>query len=551
MLLPSILSPSEAMELRFKIFCAVAFFFFQVSAKASVDALIIQQKNADNSTYHEQKIDKKDVYSNTQKKTFELDNIPVEKNCFTIKTLVLDNNFLKKKPENAIKKMVIGRCVGPVGINKIATALQDYYIDAGYVTTRVNIPSQNISSGVLKLTVDAGRIDKVVIEGNDILPWILPFKKDDILNIRDIEQGLENLQQVPGVDVKIDIEPGSKDGYSNILINTHRFKKWSVKAIYDNWGDKATGRYRASMIGYLFNAAKSGDLFYLAGAKSTTGQYENISTYYSIPVNYWNYYFYYSKSKSKQNIPLTWATLDYVGDSEYWSAKAARTIYRDSSRKVTGSAEFLRRHSSYRIAGEELALQKRNMGNVKFGINYKQQLADGNLAATLSWQRFLTWFGGEKTPDMVYGNVSSISQLFNFEGSYTKQFSNNLYSMVFFSQYTPNKLTLQDQLTVGNRWSVRGFENSPGLTGNSGFSVQNTLYRPLGFLPASYYVGVDLGQIKEDNKFGDEVIAGGAIGLQGSIKSLDYDVSVSTPLKYPGDLNVDKANINFNFSYQI
>lgn len=36
---------------------------------------------------------------------------------------------------------------------------------------------------------------------------MLPFAKEDILNIRDIEQGLENLQQEPGVDVKINIEP--------------------------------------------------------------------------------------------------------------------------------------------------------------------------------------------------------------------------------------------------------------------------------------------------------------------------------------------------------
>ena len=539
------------MELRFKIFCAIALLFFQVPVKASVDALIIQQKNADNNTYHEQKIDKKDVYSNAKLKAFELDDLPAEKNCFVIKELILDNNFLRKKLENTIKKSVVGRCVGPTGINKMATALQDYYIDAGYITTRVDIPSQNISSGELKLTVDAGRIDKIIIEGNDILPWILPFKKGDILNIRNIEQGLENLQQVPGVNVKIDIEPGSRNGYSNVLINTHRFKKWSVKAIYDNWGDEATGRYRASVIGYLFNALKSSDLFYLAGTKSTTGQYENISTYYSLPVNYWNYYFYYSKSKSKQNIPLAWTAMDYVGDSEYWSAKAARTLYRDSSRKLTGSAEFIRRNYNYTIAGEELALQKRNMGNVKFGINYKQQLADGNLSATLSWQRFLTWFGGEKTPDMVYGNVSSASQLFNLEGNYTKQFSNSIYSMNFFSQYTPDELTLQDQLTIGDRWSVRGFENSVGLTGNNGFFVQNTLYRPLGFLPANYYIGVDLGQIKEDIYYGDEFIVGGAIGLQGNFKSLEYDVSVSAPFKYPGDLNVDKANINFNFSYQI
>ena len=63
---------------------------------------------------------------------------------------------------------------------------------------------------------------KIIVEHNDINPWMLPFAKEDILNIRDIEQGLENLQQEPGVDVKINIEPGTKHGYSTIRISTNR-----------------------------------------------------------------------------------------------------------------------------------------------------------------------------------------------------------------------------------------------------------------------------------------------------------------------------------------
>lgn len=53
---------------------------------------------------------------------------------------------------------------------------------------------------------------------------MLPFQRNDILNIRDIEQGLENLQRVPDVDVKINIEPGTRDGYSIVHIDTHRGK---------------------------------------------------------------------------------------------------------------------------------------------------------------------------------------------------------------------------------------------------------------------------------------------------------------------------------------
>ncbi|QEM94212.1 ShlB/FhaC/HecB family hemolysin secretion/activation protein [Kosakonia radicincitans] len=523
----------------------------QVSAKDNVDNLIKQQKNADASVLHEQQFEKKDVFSNTDRKVFTLQDLPREENCFTVKNVLLENDFLKAKITQSINENIAGRCIGVAGINTVASALQDYYIDAGYVTTRVIIPTQNISTGELKFTVEAGKIENVIVAGDDIRAWMLPFKNEDILNIRDIEQGLENLQFVPGVNVKINIEPGSQNGYSNVSINTNRFKKWSVRASYNNWGDEATGQYLTSAVGYLFNTAKLGDLFYLAGTSSTTGKYQNISGYYSFPVGYWNYTFFYSKSDSRQTVPLSYFSLDYAGNSEYLSAKAARTVYRDKSRKIAASAELIRRTSGYTLDGEELVLQSRDMGNVKFGLNYKQQFADASLDTTLSWQRFLTWFGGEQTPDMQYGEVSPISQLFNFQGNYTQLFANGYYNGSFYAQYAPRQLTLQDQMTVGDRWSVRGFENSYGLTGNSGFYLQNTFYRPIGTANARLYFGMDFGQVKEDGYYGDETIAGGAMGIEGNIKSLGYDFSITTPLKYPDDLVVNKANFNFNFSYQL
>ncbi|SKC06070.1 Hemolysin activation/secretion protein [Kosakonia radicincitans] len=539
------------MELRFIAFCMLMIVGTQVSAKDNVDNLIKQQKNADASVLHEQQFEKKDVFSNTDRKVFTLQDLPREENCFTVKNVLLENDFLKAKITQSINENIAGRCIGVAGINTVASALQDYYIDAGYVTTRVIIPTQNISTGELKFTVEAGKIENVIVAGDDILAWMLPFKNEDILNIRDIEQGLENLQFVPGVNVKINIEPGSQNGYSNVSINTNRFKKWSVRASYNNWGDEATGQYLTSAVGYLFNTAKLGDLFYLAGTSSTTGKYQNISGYYSFPVGYWNYTFFYSKSDSRQTVPLSYFSLDYAGNSEYLSAKAARTVYRDKSRKIAASAELIRRTSGYTLDGEELVLQSRDMGNVKFGLNYKQQFADASLDATLSWQRFLTWFGGEQTPDMQYGEVSPISQLFNFQGNYTQLFANGYYNGSFYAQYAPRQLTLQDQMTAGDRWSVRGFENSYGLTGNSGFYLQNTFYRPIGTANARLYFGMDFGQVKEDGYYGDEIIAGGAMGIEGNIKSLGYDFSITTPLKYPGDLVVNKTNFNFNFSYQL
>ncbi|SFN24279.1 Hemolysin activation/secretion protein [Izhakiella capsodis] len=540
------------MELRFKILSLFLLSLcFHVDADDDINNLIKQQQNADVSAFKEQALHHKSVFSSAESKVFRLDNFPEEKNCFTIKSLLVKNGFLQRKTNAVIQREVIGRCVGNIGVTKIATALQDYYINAGYITTRVELPSQNISSGTLTLIVEPGKIEKVIVENDDVIPWMLPFKKDEILNIRDIEQGLENLQQVPNVNVKINIEPGTQKNYSDIRIATHRTKNWNVRASYNNWGNKATGRYLSSVVGFLYNPARFSDLFYLAGTQSTTGKYKNISGYYSLPVGYWNYTLFYSSSQSRQVVPLSYTSVEYRGKSDYWSAKASRTFYRDKSRKFTANAELIHRKSRFEINGQELLLQKRDMENVKFGINYKQQLNNAYWDSTVSWQRFVTWFGATKTPDMVYGNVSPVSHIFNIESNYMKQFGSNIYTASFFAQYAPHELTLQDQMTLGNRWTIRGFENSVGLNGNNGFYLQNTLYHPAGFLNAQYYLGIDAGQIKKDNFYGDEILIGSAVGIQGSVKSLTWDASVSVPAKYPRGMDVDILNFNFNVSYQL
>lgn len=524
---------------------------FSISADDNLNTFIKQQDNADLNALKEQRVVRQRVYSTSENKVFHLEGLPEEKNCFIIDAIVLKNGFLKDEVNEAIVDEVIGRCLGSDGIMKVATAIQDFYINKGFITTRISLPSQNVKSGTLVLDVEAGRIDKVIIERKNFNEWMFPFRSEDVLNVRDLEQGLENIQQVPNASENIRIEPAEKKGYSNIIIDVDRKKNWSVKAGYSNWGNKETGRYLMSIVGYFHNVTGFSDLFYLVGTRSTTGNYENASLYYSLPVGYWSYSVMYSNSTSRQVIPLDSTALDYVGKSDIWVAKASRTLYRDKTRILAGSAELIHRKSGYKINGQELVLQKRNMDNLKFGANYSQRLENAYWNSSLSWQRFITCLGADKTPDMLYGDVSTLSQVYNFESTYSRYFTNTIFSSTFFAQFAPGNLTLQDQMTLGDRWNVRGFENSTGLNSNSGYYLQNTLYYPLGIIDASFYSGIDIGQVKKDTEYGRELLLGSAIGLQGSVGSMVWDSSLSIPLKYPRDMDINKVNFNFNLSYKL
>jgi len=531
---------------------------FESAADGQLGRLIKEQKNNDSTSFQGSKVEKKDVFSEVTEKPVFDSEFPQETPCFKIDELVLENDFLNDGGIKKIKNKVSGKCLGVKGLEKTAILVQDYFINSGYVTTRVETPSQDLLSKKLLLKILPGRISEVIIADDDINKSFLPFGKGDILNIRDIEQGLENIQRTPGVDVKIKILPGDVNGTSKVEINPQRVKKWNFRTSYNNFGDKSTGDQLISTTGYLYNLARISDLFYLAGTSSQTGGYKNISTYYSFPVGYSEFSVFYSSSKSKQGIDIGGYAFDYIGKTEYLSLKGYRMLRRDANSKLSAFAEVIRRKYDYTFGGTELVLQKRDMSNLRLGLNYKQHFSGSTLDSSLSWQRFMPALGGSKTPDMLSGDVSSQSQIVNLNVNYMKWLTSlptdAYYDFNLGVQYSPDNLTLQDKFTVGNRWSVRGFENSAGIDGNNGFYIQNTLNMITGYKNITAYVGTDYGQIVGDGATQDlsgKKILGGVAGIKGGVKALEYDFSLSAPFLYPKKMDVDKYILNFNLGYQL
>ncbi|MCF7099517.1 ShlB/FhaC/HecB family hemolysin secretion/activation protein, partial [Klebsiella variicola] len=192
------------------------------------------------------------------------------------------------------------------------------------------------------------------------------------------------------------------------------------------------------------------------------------------------------------------------------------------------------------------------------GLNYNKNFTGAALDSSLSWQRFIKALGSTETPDMRNGDVSHQSQIMNLNVNYMKWLTSlpvdAYYELNLGVQYTPDNLTLQDQLTIGDRWSVRGFDDSGGIYGNKGFYIQNTLNLVTGYRNITPYFGLDYGQIIGKvpvQEIESKKIMGGITGLKGAVYGLEYDLSLSSPFVYPDNLNVDKYKVKFNFNYQL
>jgi hemolysin activation/secretion protein len=188
-----------------------------------------------------------------------------------------------------------GQCVGKSGLDTLTKGLQQTILSRGYITTRVLLPEQDLSTGTLKFALVPGIISKVRFADNAIRgTWksAFPTRDGNVLNLRDLEQGLEQMKRVSSQDVSMQIVPTDIPGESDVVLDVKRTKPWTVVGSVDNSGQRATGRLQGNLslgidnplgLNDIFNVGVSQDLEF--GDKGLGSHGCNGS--YSIPWGYW------------------------------------------------------------------------------------------------------------------------------------------------------------------------------------------------------------------------------------------------------------------------
>ena len=137
--------------------------------------------------------------------------------CFSIHRIALDGaTLIDPRQQQKIVQPWLGQCMDIARITKLVNIISDWYISRGYITSRAFLTEQDLRSGVLHLTILEGKLEKITMEGaaKRELTMAFPGLEGHILNLRDIEQGMEQINRTRATPVQIEIQPGEKPGGS-------------------------------------------------------------------------------------------------------------------------------------------------------------------------------------------------------------------------------------------------------------------------------------------------------------------------------------------------
>lgn len=458
----------------------------------------------------------------------------------------------------------IGRCLGHEGVSVAAARAERHLMAQGFVTSRVVLESQDLSHGTLTLTVLPGRIGAIrFVDGTSPRATQLnavPARVGDILNVRDIEQAMENLRRVPTVEADFQIAPGVSPTESELLIQWRQAFPLRLHLSLDDSGAKSTGRYQASATLSVDHGWTLNDLFYFTQGRDLGGGdpgprgTRNASLHYSLPLGYWGLGFNASRHSYFQSVAGLNQDYRYSGNGGQQDISLSRLMHRDEFSKTTLRLKAFARQSRNFIDDTEMVVQRRATGGWEAGVDHRLQLGRGQLDWRAAFKRGTGAFGSLPAPEEAFGEGTARYELLSLDATWFQPFELWGAQWQFSSQWRGQRertpLTPQERFTIGGRYTVRGFDGESSLIGERGWLWRNDLSLLLGDSGEQLYLGVDQGRVGGASAqwLVGQRLAGAVLGWRGGWGSVQYDVFLGVPLHKPEGFRTAKVSAGFQLS---
>jgi len=498
-------------------------------------------------------------------------DVPSDKNgtSFYIKQIQLDGVPKELSFLNKIARKHEQKHVTVSDIANIRNAFQRKLLDKGFVTSQVYIPEQNLNAGTLQFMVMPGRVEDIRYSTSSAHgPWrtAFPVRPGDILNIRDVEQGLEQMKRVSSQSVTMQLLPGTSVGTSIIELSIKQDKPVHGSISFDNSGLESTGIYQGSFTSSFDQVFRANDTFTmsLSGDLSGSGSIKGTraaSLNYVIPHGKDTFSVSFSKSRYHQTIQSNPYDFTYSGKSTTMKAKWNHVWSRTQREKRAFDISISTRHNHRFINDMEIPVQALRTTSMEFGVSNRKYIGNATLYSRLGFQWGIGALGAqpEHKASVAMGGPTSRYHMWLVDVDYRKPFVMGhrpaSFTSSFHGQWVQGgkRVYSVDTINIGNRYSIYGFDGEYTLMGDSGWYVRNEVSSMIPRLNTEVYLGLDVGAVygKSTESLVGKTIAGTALGVRGNYASgLLFDAFVSTPLYKPQGYHTKKFYSGFTIGYR-
>lgn len=492
------------------------------------------------------------------------EDLPAEGPDFLIRQIKADGDLLLEPRVFArLVAPFAGRRIGSAHIRVLLERLNKALATQGYFTSKAFVSNQNLAEGELIVSFLAGRIERIVFDGQDVRPgrsalpgvrMVMPFRVGDILKLQDIEQAVDQFNRVRGNQVQVQIQPAERVGGSIVdFKNTPTASRQGTISL-DNQGSPATGRWRSQATVEQGNAL--GFMESLSLGLTTSSDTNAVYGTASFP---WGYNTLSFMGSWSEYMNLVGDTALVHGTSRNFSVASNHLIQRDQNSKTAVDLSLAQRSSNRTINNALLTPQALTVARI--GMNRLSRYADGSQwTIDGGWVQGLAGLGALRDPDNL-PSESPRAQFSKVELNASVQrpvsagpVAGLIWRSRLNAQWSRHALYSSEQIFAGGVSSVRGFAES-AAGGDRGIVVRNELIREIGLslwqtqMRLDPYVFVDAARVHSlADGHGQSLVSVGG-GLRLSFAHGLAEMLIGRPVKRPDTLNDAGLRVNINVTY--
>ncbi|MGK7892064.1 MAG: ShlB/FhaC/HecB family hemolysin secretion/activation protein [Leptolyngbyaceae cyanobacterium] len=182
-----------------------------------------------------------------------------------------------------------GKALSFAELLQARSAINDLYIENGYVTSGAFIPEQTLENNVVIIQVLEGSLSEINVEVNGRLRerYVrrrLALAGQAPLNVDDLLEGLQLLQLNPRIDtISAELAEGVRPGTSILTVDVEQADTFTLNLLLNNGRSPSVGSFRRQIQATELNLTGLGDTI-TAGYSNTDGS-DTLDFSYTLPVN--------------------------------------------------------------------------------------------------------------------------------------------------------------------------------------------------------------------------------------------------------------------------
>lgn len=447
---------------------------------------------------------------------------PKNEACLPLESVSIKGlQLLPRGKRSNIYKHLPHGCIKASQLDGLVKRISDTFLDAGFFNISLK---QTKKDKALTWEVQVAEIDEIRNKTTLRAANLFPKAIGKPLNIKDLDQGLDQANRLGGRKVSVDVFPKDNNKVALALVEEKSKSVYGNLSV-DNLGGKSTGRkqFRAGI--HADNPLGLADKFSLYTASTLDGSREysrGATAFYSIPYGYWTLSSYAGVYRYKTQTRLTNNVVLQTGKTQRFGLKAERVISRNQHHISSAFAEVSHSKINSYFQDSLVDVQSPEITAFSLGIDHTQLFDNAVLNLNARYRQ-----GNADINNVGKERFNSIALSVNAEQQrklFGKAFA---FRHELEAQHGNHRLPGAETLSITGNAAVVGFRDS-GVSGDRGFYLREHISTllPIKSYYLQPYVVLTAGRVWSKERQYESAV-GGALGIKAYLDQWQIDFSIA------------------------